>query len=94
MPFSWGPAQQEAFEELKRAFQEAPVLAQFDPSLPTLLETDASNQAISSTLSQAHLDANGKPVWKLVDCHAKTLSEQQRNWPIHDKSYGQLCPHS
>lgn len=44
LPFSWWPAQQQAFEDLKRAFQEAPILAQFNPSLPTLLETDASNQ--------------------------------------------------
>ena len=40
VPFSWGQQQQEAFDELKRAFQEAPVLVQFDRSLPTLIETD------------------------------------------------------
>lgn len=56
VPFSWGQQQQEAFEDLKRAFQEAPILVQFDPNLPTLLETDASNQAISGVLSQPHPD--------------------------------------
>ena len=58
VPFSWGQQQQEAFEDLKRAFQEAPILVQFDPNRPTLLETDASNQAISGVLSQAHPDPN------------------------------------
>ena len=87
VPFSWGQQQQEAFEDLKRAFQEGPILVQFDPNRPTLLETDASNQAISGFLSQAHPDPNstGKVIWKLVDCHARTLPEQQRNWPTHDK---------
>ena len=88
VPFSWGQQQQEAFEDLKRAFQEAPILVQFDPNHPTLLETNASNQAISGVLSQGHLDPNsdtGKVIWKLVDCHARTLTEQQRNWSIYDK---------
>ena len=87
VPFSWGQEQQEAFDMLKRAFQEAPVLVQFNCSLRTLIETDASNQAISGVLSQGYSDpaCTDKPVWKLVDCHAKTLSELQRNWPIHDK---------
>ena len=94
VPFSWGQQQQEAFDELKRDLQEAQILVQFDRSRPILIETDASNQAISGVLSQgypksdnpASLDSNtGKLVWKLVDCHAKTLTEQQRNWPIHDK---------
>ena len=46
-PFSWHQQQQEAFDNLKQAFQEAPILTQFEPKLPTLVETDASNQAIS-----------------------------------------------
>ena len=81
VPFSWGQQQQEGFEDLKRAFQEAPILVQFDPNRPTLLEPNASNQAISGVLSQAHRDPNstGKVIWKLVDCHAQTLTEQQRN---------------
>ena len=87
VPFSWGQLQQVAFDELMRAFQEGPVLVQFDRSLPTIIETDASNQAISGVLSQGYPDPSctNKLVRKLVDCHAKTLSEQQRNWPIHDK---------
>ena len=87
VPFSLGQQQQEAFDELKWAFQEAPVLVQFDRSHPTLIETDASNQAISGVLSQGYPDpaCMDKLVWKLVDCHTKTLSEQQRNWPIHDQ---------
>ena len=89
IPFTWYQQQQEAFDDLKKAFQEAPILAQFDPTLPVIVETDASNQAISGILSQAHPDPDSvkreKVIWKLVDCHARTLSAQQRNWPIHDK---------
>ena len=85
VPFSWGQQLQEAFEDLKLAFQEAPILVQFDPNRLPLLEIDASNQAILGVLSQVHSDSTGKDIWKLIDCHAWTLTEQQRNWPIHDK---------
>lgn len=40
-----------AFEGLKSAFQEAPLLHHFDPSLPIRLETDASDFALSAILS-------------------------------------------
>ena len=78
IPFSWGHAQQEAFQDLKDAFQTAPILAQFDPTLPTVLETDASNEAIAGVLTQAHPDPTDttKVVWKLVDCYSKTLTDQ------------------
>ena len=78
-----------AFDELKAEFQQAPILAQWDRSLPTLLETDALNQAVAGVLSQLHpadpKDTSSKSEWRLVDCHATTLKESERNWPIHDK---------
>ena len=89
IPWSWGAQQQEAFDKLKAEFQKAPILAQWDRTLLTLLETDASNQAVAGVLSQLHPanpeDPTSKPEWKLVDCHATTLKESERNWPIHDK---------
>ena len=81
----WEETQEHAFQNLKYAFTSAPVLHQFDPSLPTRLETDTSNVGFAAVLSQNH--AKGKPLedWRPVDFHGGLLSQQQRNWPIHDK---------
>jgi len=48
------------------------------------METDASNQAISSILLQYHI-VNGVKELHPTVYHAKTLDATQDNWPIHDK---------
>ncbi|MBW0584444.1 hypothetical protein O181_124159 [Austropuccinia psidii MF-1] len=40
------------FHQLKEAFITAPILSHFNPSLPTIVETDASNYALGAVLSQ------------------------------------------
>ena len=50
----WGSEQDQAVLDIKAAFLEPPLLAHFDPSLPTLLHTDASNYAVGAVLSQLH----------------------------------------
>ena len=84
VPFTWGHMQQQAFEELRAWFLSAPILTQFDRTLETIMETDASNQAIAGILSQSHV-VNGYRQLHPVEYHAKTLSSTQRNWPIDDK---------
>src|SRR5258706_4900792 len=84
VPFSWGHQQQQAFDELRARFLSAPILTQFDRNLETIMETDASNQAIAGILSQYHIIKGSKQLHP-VEYHAKTLSDLQRNWPIHDK---------
>ena len=84
VPFSWNEQQQSAFDNLKHAFTSAPVLKLFDRNLQTIMETDASNQAIAGILSQYHIE-NGVRSLPSVDYHAKVLSPSERNWPIHDK---------
>jgi len=54
----------------------APILTQFDRSLDTIIETDASNQAISGILSQYHVN-NGIKRLHPVEYHAKTLTATQ-----------------
>ena len=55
VPFTWGHTQQQAFDELRARFLSAPILTQFDRTLETIMETDASNQAIAGILSQYHV---------------------------------------
>ena len=55
LPFSCGHQQQQAFDELRSRFLSAPILTQFDSTLETIMETDASNQAVAGILSQFHI---------------------------------------
>jgi len=84
VPFSWGQGQQQSFDGLKQLFLFAFILTQLDTCLKTIMETDSSNQAISSILSQYHI-VNGVKQLNSTEYHAKTLDATQRNWPIHDK---------
>ena len=50
--FSWGPEQNNAFEELTTQFIKAPILCHCFPNSETIVETDASDFALGSVLSQ------------------------------------------
>ena len=50
--FTWGPSQQEAFDQLKLKLSTTPVLAFPDFSLPFILTTDASKVAVVAVLSE------------------------------------------
>ena len=49
-PFFWTPEAQKAFENLKKSFISAPILAQFDPEKETRLETDSFGYAAGGAL--------------------------------------------
>ena len=52
----WTEEQQEAFEKLKLALIQAPVLVRPDLSLPFTLKTDASDYAIAGMLTQVFIE--------------------------------------
>ena len=54
--FVWTDACQGAFDQLRRALSDAPVLAPADPSLPFMLDTDASGVGAGGVLSQVGAD--------------------------------------
>ncbi|CEL56480.1 Retrotransposable element Tf2 155 kDa protein type 1 OS=Schizosaccharomyces pombe (strain 972 / ATCC 24843) GN=Tf2-1 PE=4 SV=1 [Rhizoctonia solani AG-1 IB] len=60
--WKWTEKEQEAFDNLKRAITEAPVLAHADPDKPYFLETDASGAALGSVLSQQQEDGRLHPI--------------------------------
>jgi hypothetical protein len=80
-PWHWGEEQQLAFIDLKTAFATAPVLAMFDYTRRTILETDASDWASGGVLSQ--YDDNGllRPIAYFSSKH----SAQECNYEIYDK---------
>ncbi|KAK1596217.1 hypothetical protein QYE76_018556 [Lolium multiflorum] len=76
VPFVWGKAQQNAFDELKKRLTEAPLLALPDFSKTFEIECDASGLGIGGVLMQ-----NGKP----VAYYSEKLDGARLNYPIYDK---------
>ena len=60
--FRWNPAANAAFAALRTAFTRAPILKYFDPTLPVVLETDASEFALGAVISQRNPDGELHPV--------------------------------
>ena len=79
--YFWSPACKESFRLLKDTFGSAPVLHHFDPTLPPIVETDASDYAIASILSLRTDDRDIRPIAFL----SRTLSGAELNYDTHDK---------
>ncbi|KAH9244458.1 hypothetical protein BASA81_018151 [Batrachochytrium salamandrivorans] len=79
--FIWGPEQQTSFENLKTAFANSTLLLHPDDSRPFILETDASDYAISGILSQ--YDEN--EVLRPIAFYARQMNSAERNYEIYDK---------
>ena len=80
-PWIWSPACDKAFNLLKLAFSTAPILHHFDPALPPVVETDASDYAIAGILSLRTDDGEIRP----VAFYARTLTGAELNYDTHDK---------
>ncbi|MBW0489407.1 hypothetical protein O181_029122 [Austropuccinia psidii MF-1] len=68
------------FYQLKEAFTIAPILSHFDPSLPTIVGTDASDYALGAVLSQIS-DSGKHP----IAFDGGKLLPAELNYEIHDK---------
>lgn len=79
-PFVWESAQQHAFDALKEAVSQQPVLILPDPSLPYVVTTDASGYAVGAWLSQDQ--GHGlQPIAFL----SKKMLPAERNYPVHEQ---------
>ncbi|MBW0564820.1 hypothetical protein O181_104535, partial [Austropuccinia psidii MF-1] len=70
------------FQILKEAFTTAPILSHFNPSQPTIVETDASDYALGAVLSQ--VNDSGKHPIAFDSCK---LLPAELNYEIHDKEF-------
>ncbi|MBW0573459.1 hypothetical protein O181_113174 [Austropuccinia psidii MF-1] len=68
------------FYQIKEAFTIAPILSHFDPPLPTIVETDASDYALGAVLSQIS-DSGKHP----IAFDSRKLLPAELNYEIHDK---------
>jgi hypothetical protein len=80
VPWSWASAQQTAFDSLKSAICQEPVLAIPLPDAPFRVEADASDFALGAVLSQ-QVDSK----WHPVAFRSQSLTATERNYEIYDK---------
>jgi len=77
---SWGPAQELAFIELKQALQTTPVLILPEPTLPFVVDCDASGYAVGAVLQQDR----GKGLQPIAFMSKKMLAAETR-YPVHEQ---------
>lgn len=75
-PFTWGKDEQEAFDQLKSALSNKPVLRAFDPTLETEVHTDASALGLGAVLLQR--DQQRK--LQLVYAISRRTSDPEKNY--------------
>lgn len=80
--FTWGDAQQQAFDTLKEAMCTAPVLLIPDPSLPFTLNCDASNYAVGATLQQDQ--GNGL---QPIAYRSRKLTPAEINYDVREREF-------
>ncbi|MBW0548196.1 hypothetical protein O181_087911 [Austropuccinia psidii MF-1] len=80
LPFIFNEEALSQFQVLTYAFTTAPILFHFNPSVPTIVETDASYYALGAVLSQVN-DSGRHPI--AFDSHKPLPAEL--NYEIHDK---------
>ena len=78
--FQWSDEQQKAFDALKVAVSQQPVLALPDPSRSYVVTTDASGFAVGATLSQDQ-GSGMQPIAFL----SKKMLPAERNYPVHEQ---------
>src|SRR5260221_621829 len=79
--WSWGTAEQQAFDALKNTITSAPTLAFPSKSSLFRLECDASNFATGAVLSQQQEDGLFHPIGFM----SKSFSDTEQNYQIHNK---------
>jgi hypothetical protein len=82
--FQWGPAQQNAFEELKQYLIDLTTLTPPSPGAPLLLYVAASHSAVSAALVQEKLDGQVKKQ-ALVYFVSEVLSLSNKNYTELEK---------
>ena len=79
-PFTWTVKMDEAFEDVRAAILESSVLAMYDPTLPTVVTSDASDVGIGAVLTQVHVDGE-----RVVAFASSTLSSAQRHYSVTER---------
>ena len=82
VPFVWTAEAEKAFQMLKQAFVQAPILQNPNPQLPFVVETDASQIAVGGILSQADVTSGSLHP---VAFYSHKLNQAESNYSVGDK---------
>ncbi|XP_014249829.1 uncharacterized protein K02A2.6-like [Cimex lectularius] len=74
--WTWGPQQKTAFERIKKDLTEAPLLAFYDPELPTRVSADSTSYGLGGVL----LQQQKKGEWQPVSYISRMLSDTEQNY--------------
>lgn len=74
--FTWTPEAQRSFEAVKGLIVNSPALSLFNPELPTVVTTDASDYGLGAVLTQMHNDGSERT----VAFASRTLSQAESNY--------------
>ena len=80
--FCFNEAARKAFQEIKEIFQKAPLLAHFDPLLRTLVESDASGEAIGAICSQLQKESGA---WKPIAFFSRKMRPEETRYGVGDQ---------
>ena len=81
--WTWGAAQEQAFNTLKEKLTTPPILAYADYKRPFILYTDASRDGLGAVLSQNSEDGRER----VIAYASRGLSGSERNYPAHKMEY-------
>lgn len=79
-PFVWDNEADRSFNQVKRLLSSARTLRMFDPTLPTIVATDASAYGIGAVLQQRH----GDGVFPVAFA-SRTLTSTERRYSVGEK---------
>ena len=77
-PFVWGQAQEQSFQQLKKALTTAPVLTFPDYTLPFVIYTDASALGVGAVLMQTVKSGKNK----VLGYASRTLTQAEQNYSV------------
>ncbi|GFW51037.1 transposon Tf2-9 polyprotein [Trichonephila clavipes] len=72
-PFEWTSETQEAFDDIKKAILNPPVLALPDPNADLQITTDASSRCIGAVLEQKYPNSEVKPLYFFKEIKSFTI---------------------
>ena len=81
IPWKFDSSCQDAFNSLKKAFISAPILTHWIPDAQLVVETDASDYALTAILFIVNKDNEVHP----VAFHSRTFTVAELNYDTHDK---------
>ena len=81
IPWKFDFFYQDAFNSLKKAFTSTPILTYWIPNAQLIIETDASDYALTAILSIVNEDNEVHP----VAFHSRTFTAAELNYDTHDK---------